>query len=224
MTATLPTEQLTAEVHRRLLAHYDVDIWHWRDDTPPLDICLGAILVQHTAWTNVERALVQLDGLSIADIAALPDDELAARIRPAGTPLPKTRRLKAFAALVLDHGGFDALFALPETELRTKLLATYGIGPETADAILLYAARKAVVVHDAYTARLYRRIGAGPQRDSYAAWREWLDVALPDDGAYRRTDHAAIVLHCKTTCRSRPRCEICPLLDLCDFGRTRPTR
>jgi endonuclease-3 related protein len=217
----LTAEELTAEVHRRLLRRYDVGVWHWRDDTPPLAICLGAILVQHTAWTNVERALTNLGARSLEEIAALPENELAALIRPAGTPLPKARRLRAFAALVLDHGGFAALFALPEDELRLRLLATHGIGPETADVILLYAARKPAVVHDAYTARLYHRLGAGPQRDSYAAWRAWLDTALPNDAPYRRADHAAIVLHCKTTCRSRPHCEVCPLLDLCDFGRAR---
>ena len=221
MSAVLSPRQLAAEVHRRLLDRYDVAVWHWQEDTPALSICLGAILVQHTAWTNVEKALANLEGISIEQIAALSEDELAAQIRPAGMPLTKARRLQAFAGLVLAHGGFEALWRLPQVELRAELLATNGIGPETADAILLYAARLPVVVHDAYTARLFRRLGAGPQRDSYPAWRQWLDESLPDDAAYRRADHAAIVLHCKTTCRPRPHCAACPLLDLCDFGQSR---
>ncbi len=145
--------------------------------------------------------------------------ELAALVRPSGTPSIKARRLRAFAELVMRHGGFESLFALPAAELRTLLLATHGIGPETADVIALYAARQPVVVHDAYTARLNRRIGMGPERDGYEAWRAWLDARLPPDLDYRRRDHAAIVVHCKETCRVKPRCEVCPVADLCEYNK-----
>jgi len=205
----------------RLQAHYDIDRWHWREDTSPFDVCAGAVLVQHTAWANVEKAVAALHAAGISDVEALArlgEAELAGLIRPAGTPAVKARRLKALAALVMEHGGFQGLFRLPGGELRGLLLSTHGIGPETADVIMLYAARHAVIVHDAYTARLCRRIGVGPEGGGYDAWQRWLDARLPGGLAYRWRGHAAIVVHCKETCRAKPRCAACPLRDLCDYG------
>ena len=167
-------------VHERLIDRYDVDRWHWQDDTPPLDICLGAILVQHTAWSNVERALAALRAarcFSLEAIASLPEDALARIVRPAGLPLTKARRLQAFSLLARAEGGLPALLSKPPLALRPLLLATPGIGPETADVILLYAARAPVTVPDAYTVRLCRRLGLGPERDGYDRWQAWL-IAL----------------------------------------------
>jgi len=212
---------LLLEAHERLLAHYDVDRWHWQEDSTATDICLGAILVQHTSWTNVEKALANLRGAGAASfeaIAALSEDELAVLVRPCGTPSVKARRLKVFAELVLSHGGFEGLFSLRTEELRALLLGTYGIGPETADVILLYAARRPVIVHDAYTARVCRRLGLGPQANGYEVWRTWLDERLPGELDFRRRSHAAIVIHCKETCRVKPRCRVCPLRDVCSYG------
>jgi endonuclease III related protein len=216
------TEGLLLEAHERLLAHYDVERWHWQDGTSAFDVYLGAILVQHTSWTNVEKALLNLReavAVSLDAIAALSEDELAVLVRPCGTPSVKAQRLKVFAGLVLQYGGFEGLFLLETPALRTLFLGTYGIGPETADVILLYAARRPVIVHDAYTARLCRRLGLGPQRDGYEAWRVWLDERLPDELEFRRRSHAAIVIHCKETCRVKPRCNVCPLQDMCEFNR-----
>jgi endonuclease-3 related protein len=209
------------QANEQLLAHYDVDRWHWREDSTPFEICTGAILVQHTSWTNVEKALVNLRDASIDSfevLAALPEIEIAALVRPSGTPTVKARRLRTFANLVLEHGGFPGLSALETGALRELLLATYGIGPETADVILLYAARRPVIVHDAYTARLCRRLGLGPERDGYDVWRGWLHERLPAELDFRRRSHAAIVIHCKETCRVRPRCPQCPLRDACDYA------
>lgn len=211
------------DAHERLVAHYGIDRWHWREETAPFEICLGAILVQHTSWVNVEKALANLREArihSVETIATLPEDELALIVQPVGTPLTKARRLKTFADLVLRYGGFESLFALPAPELRSLLLSTPGIGPETADVILLYGARASVVVHDAYTARLVRRLGLGPDRDGYDRWQAWLDARLPADATYRRRHHAAIVIHCKETCRTRPKCGICPLAAVCAFQKT----
>jgi endonuclease-3 related protein len=208
------------DVHMRLEAHYDLDRWHWTESTTPFEVCVGAILVQHTGWVNVEKALANLREAgvqSLGAIAAVDEDELALIVRPVGTPLTKARRLKLFADVALRHGGFAGLFALPAAELRPLLLSTPGIGPETADVILLYGARVPVIVHDAYTARLMRRLGLGPERDGYERWQAWLDARLPADGAYRRRQHAAIVAHCKETCRTRPKCSVCPLASICAF-------
>ena len=219
---SIETETSLIEIHQRLVAHYDIEAWHWNAETPPLEICLGAILVQHTAWANVEKALANLrtaSALSFAALASLSEEELTALIRPAGMPLTKARRLKAFLGLARDEGGLDEFLGKPAHVLRLLLLATYGIGPETADAILLYAAGAPVIVHDAYTARLMRRLGLGPERHNYAAWRDWLDERLPAGLGLRRANHAAIVLHCKKTCRVRPKCGVCPLLAVCPFGQ-----
>src|SRR5690606_2818494 len=134
---------LFLQAHECLLAHYDIDRWHWRPDTPPFDVCVGCILVQHTAWTNVEKAIANLKAAGIDTIEALmalDEAELMTLIRPSGTPAVKARRLRALGELVLEHGGFEGLFDRPAEELRALLLGTYGIGPETADAITLYAA------------------------------------------------------------------------------------
>jgi endonuclease-3 related protein len=209
------------EVFERLRSRYELERWHWQANTPALDICVGAILVQHTAWTNVEKALANLrreGALSLEALARPGDDELAALLRPAGTPLTKARRLKAFAALVGRHGSLEALLSLPVAHLRSELLATNGIGPETADVIILYAASGLTQVHDAYTQRLLRRLGLGPDRDGYAAWAAWLAERLPEDVKLHKQFHSAVVLHCKEVCRVRPKCQSCAVLDLCAFG------
>ena len=165
----------------RLDPTYDYSSWHWQADTPPDVIAIGAILVQHTAWSNVELALDRLraaNALSLRAIGALSEDRLAELIRPAGTPAVKAKRLRALAQLANDHGSLDALLSLPTDELRPLLLATSGIGPETADAILLYAAARPVFEIDAYTIRLFRRLGLGPERNDYHAWQRWFEHAL----------------------------------------------
>jgi endonuclease-3 related protein len=231
----MPDSNRLLEAHERLVAHYDIDRWHWKEDTGPLDICLGAILVQHTAWGNVEKAIDRLRSAgahSIDALLKLTEPEIGELIRPAGTPVGKSRRLKVFAELVTSHGGFEGLFDRPMEELRTLLLGTYGIGPETADVIVLYAAKQPGVVHDAYTARLCGRLGIGPSNptphppprrrgggDRYEDWRAWLDATLPYDLDYRRRNHAAIVVHCKELCRTKPRCASCPLREICEYAR-----
>ena len=99
------------------------------------------------------------------------------------------------------------------------LLATYGIGPETADAMVLNAAGRAVFQVDAYTVRTFRRLGLGPENDAYHAWQRWFEAALPSDTETYRRYHGLIVLHGKQTCRPRPRCRACCLLDICPTGR-----
>jgi endonuclease III related protein len=212
---------LLIEVYEWLEASYELDRWHWREETPPLDVCVGGILVQHTSWANVERALANLREagvLSLEKLAGLSVEELAALVRPAGTPMTKATRIKAFVALVERHGGLESMLALPPAELRAKLVGTPGIGPETADCICLYAGSHPLLVHDAYTERLLGRLGLGPGRASYSAWQSWLTARLPAEVRFYQRFHAGIVVHCKETCRSRPKCGDCPLADVCAFS------
>jgi len=237
------SKQLSA-IFARLDAAYDYAGWHWQPHTAPDYVCISAVLVQHTNWTNVERAIDRLRDageVSLDAIADLPEEALAELVRPAGTPVVKARRLRALARLAHEHGGLDALLALPAARLRDKLLATHGIGPETADAILLYAAGRPVFEVDAYTVRLFRRLGLGPEANTYDAWQRWFEEALrarsppaplPRGGrgvaagrgeganteTYRRC-HGLIVLHGKQTCRPKPRCAGCCLLDVCPTGQ-----
>jgi endonuclease-3 related protein len=187
-----------------------------------MDIVAGAVLVQHTTWINAERALERLraaGALDPAKLVCMPQDEIASLVRVSGTPSIKARRLRAVAEMIVRAGGIEQLLALPQGELRACLLSTHGIGPETADAITLYAAHQRAFVIDAYTRRVFRRIGLGPERDSYEAWQRWFEGRLPNHEVrdYQR-HHAVIVLHAKALCRPVPRCDACPLLGCCDFG------
>ena len=222
------TGEHTWEQFRRLFSllgtAYDFDTWHWQPETGPDYICVSAVLVQHTSWRNVERALDRLDAAGVCSLAAighLAEQELASLIRPAGTQRMKARRLRSLARLASEHNGLRSLLSLPADDLRPLLLATHGIGPETADAILLYAAGHAVFQIDAYTVRIMRRLGLGPENDGYEDWQRWFQQALPADvDAYRRA-HALFVLHGKERCRPQPRCDGCCLLEVCTTGQER---
>lgn len=210
-------------LYQRFEAAYDLDRWHWDSATPAIDVCVGAVLVQHTSWTNVEKALanlIQAGVMSEQALATLAVEALADLVRPAGTPLTKARRLKGLVETAIAAGGLATLLALPLEELRARLLATPGIGPETADSICLYAARKPVLVHDAYTERLIGRLGLGPGKARYGVWQRWLMDRLPCDLRVLQRFHAGVVVHCKTVCRARPRCGECPLADMCAYVRT----
>ncbi len=214
------------EVYSTLERAYAGQTWHWMPDavSGPFDVIAGAVLVQHTTWINATRALDALRAAGALDPAALvrmDEDQIAALVRVSGTPSVKARRLRAVAETIASAGGLDALLALPADELRATLLATHGIGPETADAIALYAAGKPVFVIDNYTKRLFRRLALGPETDGYDAWQRWFHDALPRDVALYRNYHAYIVLHGKALCRPVPRCASCPLRPRCPEGLRR---
>jgi len=225
-SAALPERTALARILAALEERYRNETWHWDPQhvRGPMDIVAGAVLVQHTTWTNAERALEQLRAAGMLDPAILaraPDDDLLPLVRVSGTPTIKARRLRAIATTIEEAGGLDAFLALPKQELRARLLQTHGIGPETADGILLYAAGHRVFLIDAYTQRLFRRIGIGPATGTYDAWQRWFQDRLPYDAvtAFQR-HHAHIVLHGKARCRPKPRCEACPLLGACSLGGT----
>jgi endonuclease-3 related protein len=209
------------EICERLLAAYGPQHW-WPGDSA-FEIIAGAILTQSAAWTNVERALTNVHAagaLSPEGIAAVSETRLAELVRPSGYFNAKARKLKAFVALLDDRFGGDVgrMLAAPVEELRPLLLATHGIGPETADSILLYAAGRAVFVIDAYTRRTFSRLGFRPKADTYDGWQTLFMRRLPHDEQLFNEYHALIVRHAKDACRKEPLCAKCPLADICPIG------
>lgn len=200
------------------------ELWHWTPSTPPFEIMVGAVLVQRTAWTNAERALDRLraaDLLSPEAILRLSRERLEQHLFPAGYYRSKARKLLALASAISECGGLEPFLAGPPSELRLRLLRVWGIGPETADAIILYAAHKPAFVVDAYTRRLFRRLGLGPTNDSYETWQTWFAAQLPADADLWAKLHALVVLHAKRRCRKRsPDCEGCLLRDRCPAAAT----
>jgi endonuclease III related protein len=194
--------------------------WHWWPDADPFEVIVGAILVQNTMWSNVERALDLLraaSALSPAAMSALGDAELETLIRPSGQYRQKARKLRALLHLIDAHGSLERLLALPAADLRPALLATWGIGPETADVIVLYASRGLAWSIDAYTIRLFGRLHLGPvHTTAYDAWQRFFVEALPRDRDLWARFRALIVMHCKHTCRKHlPKCQECLLLPRC---------
>ena len=231
-----PLAERLLEIYRRLFVAYGSQGW-WPGGDDPFVVSVGAILTQSVSWKNVERALANLataEALSPWAIVALADAELEALVRPSGYYTVKARRLRAFARMVVDEftGDTAALLALPASELRAKLLATYGIGEETADDIIVYAAHKPSFIVDAYTIRLFHRLELAPDdaialevrspARLYRVWQRFFMDHLPADASLFNEYHALIVRHGIVHCRKRdPGCGDCPLLDLCPTGRHR---
>ena len=193
---------------------------NWWPAETPFEMCVGAILTQNTAWGNVEKAIRALKQAGIMSPEALQDidsDQLAQLIRPTGYFNLKSRRLKDFTAwLYLSHqGSLEQMFAGDWLVLRAELLRVRGIGPETADSILLYAGNKPTFVVDAYTRRLFQRLGLLPEATGYDRTRALFMDGLPEDVRLFNEFHAQIVEQCKRFCRSKPLCSGCPLNDSC---------
>jgi len=203
-------------LYERLLSRFGPRGW-WPADTP-FEVVVGAILTQNTAWRNVEKAIENLKALGPLTPAVLretSEDALRAAIRPAGYFNQKTRRLQGFLRVLFEEFGGDlgALFALDTASLRDRLLAISGIGPETADSILLYAAQRPVFVIDAYTIRVLTRHGFLPEETTYAEVQQYVTDHLPEDTALFNEFHALFVAVGKEFCRPQPRCAGCPLED-----------
>ena len=216
--------ELLAAAYRRLLDAYGPQGW-WPADSP-FEMIAGAILTQSTNWGNVEKALANLRAAgcwSFAAIDALPEEQLAELVRPSGYFNAKARKLKAFAAhLRRRHGGgLDRLLAQETAALRAELLGIYGIGEETADDIIVYAAGKPSFVIDVYTRRILDRMGLRPgggvrYRDYQALFHDNLPAEAPLFNEY----HALLDHHAKLVCRkTAPRCDACCLAALCATGQ-----
>lgn len=215
-------ERALAEYYAHMHAHYGPTHW-WPGDTP-FEIAVGAILTQNTAWTNVERAIANLKHAGLLDVAALlhaSGDELERALVPSGYFRLKARRLRRFCLyLQTQYGGDMARLAQqPLDRLRPELLAVYGIGPETADDILLYACDKIVFVVDAYTRRIFGRHGVLKDRDvPYEELRAWLERHIRKELNVYKEYHGLLVYIGKDFCRRVPRCAECPLAPLLKCG------
>ena len=208
------------DIYGRLLAAYGPQGW-WPGDTP-FEVAVGAILAQATNWRNAARAIANLKDaglLSPEALGRLREEEIASLIRPAGFFNQKAKRLRAFLDLIRKHGGLEGLFRLPRERLRAELLSVPGIGPETADSIVLYAAEKPSFVIDAYTRRILSRLGLISGDEDYEELRRLFEDNLPRDLGLYKEYHALLVRHAKEHCRARPRCNGCPLADLCGLEK-----
>ncbi|ORJ54908.1 endonuclease III domain-containing protein [Geothermobacter hydrogeniphilus] len=218
----VPTTTYLQRVYHLLFEHFGPQHW-WPADTP-FEMAIGAILTQNTAWTNVEKAIGNLrraDALQVAALHDLPPDELQRLIRPAGFFRQKSERLQLFTAHLIDNhqGDIRRLLAQPLAIARDELLKLKGVGPETADSILLYAGGQPSFVIDAYTRRLFGRLDRLPGDGGYDDLRRMFMESLPASAAMFNEYHALIVILCKEYCRKRrPLCGNCPLSVHCPAG------
>jgi endonuclease-3 related protein len=202
------------DIYRILSHHFGPQHW-WPAETP-FEVVVGAILTQNTAWRNVEKAIANLKGLgefSPEALFRLPEAILAQAIRPSGYYRQKARRLRNLLHMLSERFEcrLEALFALPTETLREELLSLSGIGPETADSILLYAAERPVFVVDAYTLRILSRHRMLTEESSYHEAQRWITDRLPEDVHLFNELHALLVNTGKDYCRPQPRCAGCPL-------------
>ncbi|MEN8169143.1 MAG: endonuclease III domain-containing protein [Pseudomonadota bacterium] len=202
-------------VYNNLLKQYGPQHW-WPGETP-FEVMVGAVLTQNTAWTNVEKAIANLkavDALSPEAIIAADHDTLAEWLRPSGYFNIKATRLKNYCHWYLEQGGFVGLNQRPDSELRHAVLSVNGVGPETADDILLYAFERPVFVIDAYTRRIFSRLALVEHDSGYEVLRHYFEDGLKKEEnrvALFNEYHALIVLHAKEHCRVKPQCTGCPL-------------
>lgn len=212
-------QQRYSFIYERLYQYYGPQNW-WPAETP-FEMLIGAILVQNTSWRNVEKALVQLgEFLDPKTIEHLPEDELAQLIKSSGFFNIKAKRIKAFIQWFNKYEyDIEKIKQIDKQTLRTELLSIYGIGRETADAMLLYAFHKPVFVVDAYARRIFTRIGKDVPA-SYDLFRKQVESELPADLILLQEYHALLVEHGKVHCKTKPLCLGCPLNDLCDYHLT----
>ncbi|MEA4899153.1 endonuclease III domain-containing protein [Bacillota bacterium Meth-B3] len=202
-------------LHETLLARYGEP--HWWPAGTPYEVIVGAVLTQNTAWGNVEKAIARFGGaLSPEQVLRLELAELSQIIRPAGFFNQKARYLQAVTEWFARYG-FDVptVRREPLEKLRAELMSVKGVGPETADSILLYAFGHPTFVVDAYTMRLCFRypIDAGA---GYEAVKRYFEAGLPRSAPLYNSFHALIVVHAKAHCRKKPLCDGCPLGDTCE--------
>ena len=209
------------EIYKILLEHFGPQEW-WPGETP-FEVMVGAVLTQNTNWVNVSKAISNLkreDLLSFNKMHDLPVELLAEKIKPAGYFNLKARRLKNLLNFISEEyfGSIEDMFGEDTLSLREKILTVKGIGPETADSILLYAGNKPVFVVDTYTHRIFSRHNVIAEEEGYYEIQEYFTLSLPDDVGLFNEYHALIVRLGKEFCKkNKPHCSRCPLNDLDGF-------
>ncbi len=205
----------------RLLKHYGKQGW-WpvrRSFEPEwFEVCIGAVLTQNTSWQNVEKALdglVRENIITPSDIVKADSEKLKKAIKPSGFYNQKAERLKILSGLILDSG----IDSFQQKIARERLLSAKGIGKETADSILLYACDRPFFVIDAYTRRIFSRIGIVEEKSEYEDIRTLFENSLEKNVDLYKEYHALIVGHAKQVCRKEPLCEKCCLLEICNYGK-----
>lgn len=189
---------------------------HWWPGETPFEVMVGAILTQNTSWRNVEKAIQRLKGkgmLSPEGIYRLKKSELASLIKSSGYFRIKADRLKSFINFLFEEyeGNLKKMKRERLGRLRRKLLGVKGIGPETADSILLYGLEKPIFVVDAYTKRILSRHGVISEKASYGEVQRLFMDHLPQDEKLFNEYHALLVHLGKTVCKKIPRCDVCPI-------------
>lgn len=210
----MTTDQLLHEMYSRLSDEFGPTGW-WPARTP-FEVAVGAVLTQNTAWRNVEKAIKNLREhrlLSVRSLSRIPPSKLAQLLRPAGYFRLKSQRLKNLVNFIQhEYAGSMARMARQNTDrLREELLGVSGIGPETADSILLYALGKPVFVVDAYTKRILSRHSIVKEEVKYEDLRSFFEERLPHDVALFKEFHALLVKLGSQFCKKRPLCDGCPL-------------
>ncbi|OGW37822.1 MAG: endonuclease [Nitrospirae bacterium RBG_13_39_12] len=210
-------KNLLMKIYRALYKAYGPRHW-WPGETP-FEVMVGAILTQNTSWKNVEKAIQKLKNkgfLSAEGIRQLRKSQLAPLIRSSGYYRIKADRLKAFVSFLFEeyNGDLKKMRRERMETLREKLLEVKGVGPETADSILLYGLKKPIFVVDAYTKRILSRHGIISEQASYGEIQDLFMNHLPPDERLFNEYHALLVHLGKTACRKIPRCDSCPLKEI----------
>jgi len=209
-------QKLLMDIYKRLFEHFGPQNW-WPAKTR-FEVIVGAILTQNTAWANVARAIDNLSANRMMSEAKLKDikrSKLSRLIRPAGYYNIKASRLKEFVDFLFYryNGNLNKMFRSPTETLRNELLKVKGIGKETADSILLYAAERPTFVVDAYTKRILVRHNLISRNSSYDEVQSIFMKNLPVDVQLYNEFHALIVKLGKTFCTKKPKCDSCPIRD-----------
>lgn len=214
-------------IYKRLFAAFGPQRW-WPikgeykkrvlSEKDKLEISIGAILTQNTSWQNVEKVLEQLHEYNLIDLkklASISEQKLARLIKSSGYFRQKAKKLKIFAKHVLKYGSFNKFLA--QKNLREELLSLWGIGPETADSIILYAAEKPAFVIDTYTKRIMSRYGICKSDIEYHELQNHFHQKLPKDQKLFNEYHALLVELAKRNCKVKPECHTCPLRNDCKY-------
>lgn len=218
------TQSKVMEIYDHLFKHFGPQHW-WPGDTQE-EIILGAILTQAVSWSNVEKAISNLKDYNLIDFTELnkaDDDLLRQLIRPTLYHGQKARKIRAFLEF-LDNscqGSLSVMWSDDLPNLRSRLLQVWGIGPETADSILLYAGGLPAFVVDAYTVRIFTRLGLIREGVGYHELQQFLEANTPAEAAVYNEYHALLVALGKHICtKSKPICFDCPLSESCKYFLT----